>query len=60
MTKPKTDNRVLRYALRDPRGVLIETDVCTIAEAGEKAARFIAAMAGEGLAGSIDFTGAGK
>jgi hypothetical protein len=45
--------------LLDPRGVTVEVISCTLDEATTKAAEFIRAQAGEGLAGSIEFTGAG-
>ena len=58
------DNKIkeaalIRYRLIDPHGVTVETDVCSMQEAGIRAARFIIAQASEGYAGSIDFTGSG-
>jgi hypothetical protein len=50
--------RIIVYRLVDPRGNTVEVGRATIEEVGQKAAAFIKAQATEGLAGSIDFTGA--
>ncbi len=45
--------------LLDPHGVTVDLISGTVEEITEAVARFIAAQAGDGLAGSIEFTGIG-